>query len=70
MIILIKALLTLFCSCLKFFNYIYSLNSINDFFFNSSFLIIMYVYVVFNLFCDVSLLILNYLFIARRLVPF
>jgi hypothetical protein len=70
MIILIKALLALLCSYLKLFNYIYNLNSINDFFFDSLFLIIVHIYVAFSLFYDVSLFIFNYLFIVRRLAPF
>jgi hypothetical protein len=63
MVILVKALLTLSCNCFKLFNYIYSLDTINDFFFDSLFLIIMYAYVVFSLFYDVSLLIFNRLFL-------
>jgi hypothetical protein len=70
MIILVKALLALFCNYLKFFSCIYNLDSINDFFFNSLFLIIVYVYVVFNLFYDVLSLIFDYLFTVRRLAPF
>jgi hypothetical protein len=70
MVILIKILLALFYNCLKLFNCICSLNNINNFFFNSLFLTIVYIYVVSNLFCDVSLFILDYLFIVRRLVPF
>jgi hypothetical protein len=70
MVILVRALLALLCNCLKLFNYIYNLDSINDFFFNSLFLTIVYAYIISSLFCDVSLLILDYLSIARRLVPF
>jgi hypothetical protein len=70
MIILVKTLLALLCSCFKFFSYIYSLDNINDFFFNNPFLTIMHVYIIFNLFCDISSLVLNYLFIARRLAPY
>jgi hypothetical protein len=70
MVILIRALLTLLYSYFKFFNCIYSLDSIDNFFFNSLSLTIVYACVVFNLFCDVSSLVLDYLFIVRRLVPF
>jgi hypothetical protein len=70
MIILVKALLALLYNYFKLFNCIYSLNSINDFFFNSLSLIIVHTYIVSSLFCDVSSLIFNYLSIARRLVPY
>jgi hypothetical protein len=70
MVISVRALLALFYNYFKLFSCICNLDSIDNFFFNSLFLTIVYIYIAFSLFCDVSLLIFNYLFIIRRLVPF